>query len=183
MASNADSLYAVAAELLAAAASILAGTPAGAPANQYVAHGPPAYDCCDSLIVSVGTLQYGNFSRAPRNSQAPGYVDPRAMVVPIVPLAITVLRCANKQALPSGGLAVRNASLAAINSDAQIVYRDGWSLFCGINKMTRGQTLFAGLPCRAFEIDGALPISPEGGCLGWTLDLNVQLDGFDPAGA
>lgn len=180
MASNQASLYAAAAELLAAATTILAGTPAGAPTNRYVAHGPPAYDCCDSLIVHAGALQYGDFSRGATGSTR---IDPRAMVVPIVPLTITVLRCANQQAMPGGGIVIRPAQLAAIQADAQKVYADGWSLFNGIAKMTRDQTLFAGLPCRTFEVDGVLPVSPEGGCLGWTLDLHVQLDGFDPPGA
>lgn len=177
MASNQGSLYAAAAELLAAATTILAGTPAGAPTNRYVAHGPPAYDCCDSLIVNAGTLQYGSYTRG-----ATLVPDPRMPVVPMIPLTITVLRCVNRQAMPEGGTAIRPAALTAIQADAQKVYADGWSLFCGINKMTRDGALFAGLPCRPFEIDGALPVSPDGGCLGWTLNVLVALDGFDPPG-
>lgn len=180
MPSNADSLYGIAAELLASAAAILAGTAAGAPTNQYVAHGPPAYDCPDSLIVHAGPLQWGDFSRGAQGSPR---VDPKMFVVPVVPLTITALRCVNRQAMPSGGVAIRNAQLAAINADAQKVYADGWSLFIGINKRYRAGTLFAGYPCRVFEVDGALPVSPEGGALGWTLDVHVQLDGFDPPGA
>lgn len=180
MASTADSLYQVAVELLSRSAAILAATPAGAPTNQYVAHGPPAYDCCDSLIVHAGTLQYGDFSRGATGSPR---VDARFPVVPVVPLTITALRCVNQQAMPQGGVQIKPAQLASIAADAQKVYRDGWSLLCGIYKMQREQTLFAGYPCRVFEVDGVLPISPEGGCLGWSLDVHVQLDGFDPAGA
>lgn len=180
MASNSDSLYGIAAELLTRAAAILAGTPAGAPANQYVSQGPPAYDCCNLLTVHAGVLVYGGFRRGADGTIQP---DPRMHVVPTVPLTITVLRCANQQALPSGGLQIQNAKLAAINQDSQVVYRDGWCLFNGINKAQRDGSLFAGWPCRPFEIDGALPLSPDGGCLGWTLDVHVALNGFDPAGA
>jgi hypothetical protein len=178
--STSDSLFAVATELLAKSAAILAGTPAGAPANQYVAHGPPAYDCPESLIVNTGALSYGGFRRSGETSYTE---DPKMHVVPIAPLTVTVLRCVNRQAMPSGGLAITPASLAAIQADAQIVYRDGWSLFCGLRKAYRDGTLFSGFPCRFYDMSDALPVAPEGGALGWTLDVVVQLDGFDPAGA
>lgn len=181
MPSTSDSLFSIATELLARSTAILAGTPAGAPTNQYVAHGPPAYDCPDSLIVNVGTIAYGPFSRGPSTGTAAP--DPKSFVVPIVPLTVTLLRCVNRQAMPSGGVQVRPATLTAIQADAQIVYRDGWSLFCGLRKGYRDGTLFAGFPCRFYDMTGALPVAPEGGALGWTLDVLVQLDGFDPAGA
>jgi hypothetical protein len=179
--SNADSLYGLAAELLAKSAAILAASVNGAPTNQYVAHGPPAYDCPDSLIVNTGAVAYGPFARGP--SQGTAVLDPKSHVVPLVPLTVTVLRCVNQQAMPSGGVAIQPAKLAAVQADAQKVYRDGWSLFCGLRKMNRDGTLFAGFPCRFYDMTGALPVSPEGGALGWTLDVIVQLDGFDPAGA
>lgn len=179
MPSNQDSLYAAATSLLGAAATVLAGTPAGAPATQYVAHGPPVYDCADSLIVHAGTLQYGDFRRGATDAMMR---DPRMGVVPMVPLTIVVLRCVNRQAMPQGAVGMRNAQAAKIQADAEIVYRDGWSLFNGIHKLNRAQALFAGYPCRVFEIDGVLPVSPEGGVLGWTMDVHVMLDGFDPPG-
>lgn len=180
MANTQDSLFTAASGLLAAGVAILAGTPAGAPKHQYVAHGLPAFDCPDSLIVSVGTLQYGDFASGATDALTR---DPRMHVVPIVPLTLIALRCVNAQAMPQGGVTLRNAQAAKIQADAEIVYRDGWSLFNGIHQMQRAGTLFAGYPCRAFEIDGVLPVSPEGGTLGWMLDVHVQLDGFDPPGA
>lgn len=182
MASNEDTLYDAATTLLAAAAQILAGTPAGAPTHRYVAHGPPAYDCPDSLIVHAGILQYGDFKRGGMDAFS-SLRDPKMPVVPMVPLTITVLRCVNAQAMPAGGVAIRSPNLAKIAEDAEIVYRDGWSLFCGIHKLYRDGALFPGYPCRAFEIDGTIPVSPEGGALGWTMDVQVQLDGFTPPGA
>jgi hypothetical protein len=181
VASTADSLFAIAQELLAKSAAILAATPAGAPANQYVAHGPPAYDCPDSLIVNTGTIGYGPFARGPSTGTAA--IDPKSFVVPVVPLTVTALRCVNQQAMPSGGVAIRPAKITAVQADAQVVYRDGWSLWCGLRKATRENTLFAGFPCRFYDMSGALPVSPEGGALGWAIDVVVQLDGFDPAGA
>lgn len=178
MASNADSLYGIAAELLAKSAAILAALPAGAPKNQYVAHGPPAYDCPDSLIVNTGMLGYSDYTRG-LNART----DPKMPLVLVAPLTLTVLRCVNQQAMPSGGVQIRPALLAAIQADAQKVYADGWALFVGINQAYQDGSLFAGHPCRPFEISGGLPVSPEGGALGWTLDVIVALDGYAVPGA
>jgi hypothetical protein len=177
--SDSESLFGAANQLLIVAAAILAQTPAGAPTRQFVSHGPPAFDCCDTLCVHAGLIQYADFRRSPPDS-AGGMNDPKAHVVPYIPLVVTALRCANAQ--PSGGLQVTLPTAAALSLDAQVVYRDGWSLYIGLNEANRNGTLFTGWPCRAFEIDGALPISPDGGCLGWAVGVNVQIDGFDVAG-
>lgn len=175
---NASSLYGAAAELLAKAVSILAGTPGGAPANQYVSHGPPAYDCCSTVTVHVGQLNMGPFRRG---AEGTTIFDPlQTNVVPTVPLVITALRCASAQ--PQGGMQISLPAAAKIAEDAALVYADGWSLFIGVNKAFRDNTLFSGFPCRPFQVDPAIPISPEGGCLGWAISLQVALDGFDPPG-
>lgn len=174
---DASSLYGIAAELLVKSAAILAGTPAGAPTNQYVSQGAPPYDCCDTLTVHCGVLGYSPTTRG----IPPGIVNPQMMVTPRVPLTVTALRCA--KANPQGGVVITLPTPSQINTDAQTVYGDGWSLFCGLTKANRDKTLFAGYPCREFEIIGATPVSPEGGCLGWVVDCRVELDGFDPAGA
>lgn len=177
MPSTADSLYGIASELLATAVAILAGTAAGAPANQYVSHGPPAYDCPNTVAVNAGMIQY-----APNLQKGPGGIfDPRMDVQILVPLTITALRCAT--ALPQGGAVITLPTAAKINADAQMVYADGWSLFCGVRNANRDGTLFTHWPCRVLEIDSAIPIAPEGGVLGWSLTLHIQLDGFDPVGA
>lgn len=178
MTSTADSLYGIAAELLAKSVAILAATTAGAPANQYVSHGEPPYDCCDTLTVHVGMLRYGAFKLGADEST--GVRDPKMPVVPVLPLVVTALRC--MRAMPQGGLQISLPTPAVMAADAQAVYSDGWSLFCGIGNAFRAGSLFAGYPCRPFEVDPALPVAPEGGCLGWTLTVQVALDGFDPPG-
>lgn len=175
---DASSLYGAAAELLAKSAAILDALPAKAPANQFVSHAPPAYDCCNTLTVHAGTIIYGAFRRGAEGSVLN---DPKMHVVPMIPLIVTVLRCQNAQ--PQGGLEITLPTAAQMAADAQAVYADGWTLYCGLNTAFRDGSLFAGFPCRAFEIDGALPIAPQGGCLGWAIAVQVQLDGFDPVGA
>jgi hypothetical protein len=85
--------------------------------------------------------------------------------------------------MPQGGLQFHEPQVAAMLSDAQKVYEDGWSLFNGIRKLVNANTLFAGYPCRIWDISDTIPVAPEGGALGWMLTVRVQLDGFDPPGA
>lgn len=177
---NAQSLYGLATDLLASAVAVLAGTPGGAPSTQYVSHGPPPFDCCDTVTVHVGTLTYapGISRTAP---QGGAQADPKMPIVLVVPLTITALRCQNAQ--PAGGLQITLPAASAMQADAQAVYADGWSLMCGIRKRILDNTLFPGHPCRIWDFDNVLPVSPEGGCLGWTMSLYVALDAFDPPGA
>jgi hypothetical protein len=176
-----DSLYEVALELLTASAAILATTSGGAPTNRLVVHGLPAFDCCDSLFVSVGTLSYDSLMRQPPGG-APGSMRASQMpVVPIVPLTVTALRCVSRQAMPEGGLAIRAADADAIQTDARAVYADGWSLLCGLYHAHKDGSLFADYPCRVSEVGAVIPVAPEGGCLGWAVVVTVTLDGFTPA--
>lgn len=180
MASTATSLYDLAAELLTVAAGILAATPSGAPAAKYVSQGPPAIDCPNQLTVHAGLVAYAqDLSRGGRDS---AIIDPRFPVVPMVPLTITAMRCVSKQAMPSGGVQMRDPQLTAIQADAKVCYIDAWSLFNGLRRAQREGTLFAGYPCRKFDIGGVIPLAPEGGALGNMVTLEVQLDGYDADG-
>lgn len=179
MTSTATSLYDLAAELLAVASGILAATPSGVPAAKYVSQGPPAIDCPNQLTVHAGIVAYAqDLSRG----GADGIIDPRFPVVPMVPLTITAMRCASKQALPSGGAQLKLPQITAIQADAKVCYIDAWSLFNGLRRAQREGTLFAGYPCRKFDIGGCIPLAPEGGALGNMVTLEVQLDGYDAAG-
>lgn len=174
--SDADSLYAVAHELLEVAAAILATTPAGAPTIQFVSHAPPPYDCCDTLAVHVGMIEYRTLRRGALGANV---LDPRVPVVPVVPLTITALRC--QTAVPTGGLQIDLPTAAQISADAQVLARDGWALFNGIGNAYRDGSLFAGFPCRVADVDALMPVAPEGGCLGWLLMVSVDLDGYTPS--
>lgn len=174
MPSTATSLYDLAAELLAASASILATTTAGAPSIQYVSAGPPAYDCCDQLTVDVGILTYGPFNADVIAGDA--YARLTDNVVNLVPLNVTHLRCAN--AKPTGGVKVTLPQAAKMTLDAQTVYEDGWVLWNGLRGAARTGALFEGTPCRIFALSGAQVIAPEGGCVGFGVTLVVELDGY-----
>lgn len=175
--SDAESLYDVAHELLVKAAAILDTTPAGAPTIQFVSHAPPPYDCCDTLAVHVGVVEYRTLRRGALSGT--GAPDPRVPVMPQVPLTITALRC--QTAVPTGGIQIDLPTAAQINADAQVVARDGWALFNGIGNAYRDGTLFEGFPCRVADVDALMPVAPEGGCLGWLLMVSVDLDGYTPA--
>lgn len=174
---DSGSLYGLAGELLTVAASILDTTPAKAPAVQFVCHGPPPYDCCGFVAVAAGPITYAAFSRG-SITMGGRTADPRMPVDPNIALVVYVLRCASAQ--PQGGLQITLPQAAAISKDAEVAAADGWSLWNGLRNRQRAGTLFAGWPCRVFDIDNALPLAPDGGCLGWAVTLNVGLDGYTP---
>ena len=173
---DSTSLYALAHELLLRCATLLAATPNGAPDDQYVSHGPPAFDCCNLLAVHAGVIGYAPLSRAPEG----GKLDPRVPVVPRVPLVVTVVRCAT--GLPEAGIEARGADPAKLDADAQVTYSDGWTLMNGLYNAYKANTLFPGFPCRVADLDSAQALPPGGGCIGWTIVLTVDLDGFTPTG-
>lgn len=177
---DASSVYALAVELLTASQQIIAATPGGPLTNAYISHGPPAYDCPDMLTVHVGVLQYAPQIRR-QAPTAPPQPDPKMPVVLVVPLTITALRCAH--AVPDGSLELALPTGDATASDAEKVYADGWSLMNGIRKKILNGSLFPGHPCRIWDFDNVTPVAPEGGALGWMMNLYVALDGFDPVGA
>ncbi len=59
------------------------------------------------------------------------------------------------------------------------LYADGWQLWNGLQTAKR-LGAFKGV-CREFALDPMLPIQPQGGFAGWTIPVEVQLDGFDVA--
>lgn len=179
MTTTASSLYDAANELLGKAKAILTAGANGAPAFCYVSHGPPPYDCCDMLTVHVGMIE--NDPDFLRTGTMGRHIDPKMPTVPRVPLTVTVLRCQN--ALPGGGTQITMPTAAQMDADAKRVSDDGWTLFCGLHKAYRDGSLFTGYPCRPVEVGSALPVAPEGGCLGWAIAVMIELDGFDPAGA
>lgn len=154
----------------------LALLPAGTPGRAYVAQGLAAIDC-EQLTVSVYTVV--NPGTAPVGAVLDRYFKvTRAHSVNIVPMTVQLVRCVpgvtqgNRQQpiLPS---------VAELAQSSAELYADGWQLWNGLQSAKR-QGAFAGV-CREFAMDPLLPIQPQGGFAGWTIPVEVQLDGFDVA--
>lgn len=172
---DSTSLWGVASALLVQAASILDTTPAKAPAIQFVSHGPPPFDCCGMLAVAVGQITYEPVARGAPPYRTP---DPKMGVVNRVPLTVYALRCAT--AVPEGGIQITLPQAQKMSADAQATYSDAWALWCGLRNRHHAGTLFPGYPCRVYDVDLGQPIAPDGGCIGWSVAVHVDLDGYSP---
>lgn len=167
--SGQTSLYDLANELLGACAAGMAATPSGAPAYQAVVVGPPAFDCCPSLYVSVISL-------APH--ELPEVAPDMRQTRPSVPLATMqayLLRCIP---IVQGGLELTVPAPADLIASAQQVYRDGFTTYNLIRSRARSGTLFPSSPTRPVSVGSMMPVNPQGGCGGWMIPVTVELDGY-----
>lgn len=163
----ASDLHDLAADVLKACEQILDVTN-GAPERAYVSHGLPALDCdpCDQLAVNVT-----NIGEAPSTAADPLSPGVRKSRVNLTGLAVTIARC--YPTVDSRGRAPTADALTAASRDLNA---DAWALWNGLWRQ-RGD-LFAA--CDLVLFDGMVPISPEGGCAGWLLQIRFELGGYDP---
>jgi hypothetical protein len=168
-------LFDLADEMLNVCEGALQLIPAGCPDRAYVAHGLPAIDC-EQLCVSVYTTPWADTN--PRNATLDRQFKTKYGSLNLVFLTVSIVRCypgptANGRATP---ILPRVAELTAAS---QKIYEDGWQLWNGIQTAKR-LGAFAGV-CRELAMDPMLPIQPSGGFAGWTIPVEVQLDGFPVA--
>lgn len=172
MTTTATSLYDLAAELLTQTQAALATTPAGSPSRAYVSIGDPPFDCCDQLTVQTAVDQadagVSNKLDVQRRLQY-GSVN-------LVALKVTIIRCHPVASAQQDQVAF--PSVSVLTTVAQSSYQDAWVTWNYLQKKHRDNALFAGFPCRPVSISALTPITPEGGCAGWTLQVLVELDGY-----
>ena len=93
------------------------------------------------------------------------------MKVPLVGLVATATRC-----LPTGDN--QNPPTAAELEDAAAqINADGWALWNHVYNLIRADLLFT--LCGEVFWDGLRSINPQGGCGGYTLNLRVELSGYE----
>lgn len=173
----ATDLHAVALEFLAACAAALdAETAAGAPARQFVSHGPPAWDCCPMLAVHVGTAQVAA-TRVGTGALAPGHRIALTGLVQQPTLTATILRC---HPYTEDGDPVDPALLTL---EAAETNADLWAIRNWIPARVNDGSLFTGGACREVELDTAVALTVEGLCAGWLIPLRLTLDGYLPPDA
>jgi hypothetical protein len=170
----ASDVYDLAAELLAATQAALATTTGGMIDRSFVSPGLPALDCCPQCSVHVPQLaEFGADIQLPQTPMTPAHRT-RTGWVNGVTLVITVVRCG--PTLKKNGDPPDPGPLSAA---AQLVLEDAWAVWCDLHERHRDGSLFAG-ECRAVYIDPALAFVPQGTCVGWTLTVRAELDGYDP---
>lgn len=175
--SDQDSLYAVASELLGAAASILGW----GSARKYVSVGEPAYDCCPQLTVQVQRVEDGPIGpTAPQTGASGARIGQRLGRVVIATLQIDVIGCVPTGDMGAQANTYRPPAVADLEASSAEIYAWGWALRNGLSSLKRQGDLFGG-SCQWVDLGIAIPITPEGGCAGWRIPITVQLDGYDPA--
>lgn len=167
----ASSVYDLAAELLAAANTALATTAEGAITRAFVSPGIPALDCCPQLTVHATQIgEAGQLGQSPLG----GGHHPQTQWVPLIGLMVTVVRCS--PTTTDGGKVPTATALddaaARVDADAWAIWNEFWARF-------RDGTLMVGT-CKVKYIDPALPLTPQGGCAGWTIPVRVEQDAYDP---
>jgi hypothetical protein len=164
-----EDLYALEQELLDASVESLDTIPTfapalgGAPERSYISPGLPAFDCCDQLTVHTPSILDSPFSP----DSATGRSARSASVITIS-LVTTITRC-----IPGG----TEPDVLDLVAPTQQIAADGWALRNHLLGMIRSDELFT--ICDEVFWDGLRFVNPQGGCAGWTLNLRVQLDGYE----
>lgn len=139
----------------------------GAPERAFVTGGTPALDCCDQL--TVGPLPIREADTAPINLGA-GTRHKQDFRINLVGMQVTITRCLdwNSDQLPTP--AVQEAV-------AEQVAADGWALWNYIWNLARSGGIFS--LCDQVYFDSLSPLTPSGGCYGWTLNIRAELHGYE----
>jgi hypothetical protein len=164
-----EDLYDLQQELLDASVASLDTIPTfapglgGAPERSYVSPGLPAFDCCDQLTVHTPAILDSPFSP----DSATGRSARSASVI-TVSLVVTATRCVPGEPEPA---------VVDLLAPTQQISADGWALRNHLLNMIRSDELFS--ICSEVFWDGLRYVNPQGGCAGWTVNLRVQLDGYE----
>lgn len=171
----ADALHQVCLELLAVCAQAVEATVGGPIERRFVSPGLPAWDCCPQLTVHAGGPAEAN--TAPLAAALD--IGHRANVqgrVNLVLLTITVLRCV--PVAGDRGLELPHPS--AIEQAAAEVNEDVWAIWNHLFTEKRDGRLFGG-KCRELMFAGSVSVATSGGCAGWQIPVQVELDGYRTA--
>lgn len=167
-----DDLYQLAAELRDVATEALDSIPdfaglealEGAPERVFVSPGAPVADCCEFLAVHVNSIA-DRFAR-PADGGAPKLNIPR--------LIVTSMRC-----VPQGEgeeHTYQPPTVVALEEAARQLDADGWALWNHIYNLIEAEQFLT--RCAHVAFVQMQSIAPEGGCAGWQLAFDAQLDGY-----
>lgn len=151
----------LAAEVLAAIVAAYADEAIDLPARQYVADGPPAYDC-EQVVVALVRLYPG----LPflENPSAPVL---QATLLRTVTLAVHVVRC-----IPTVSDRGKAPSAAVLGASGVRVLTDAYMVPTSLVRAWHAGT-FRGR-CESFGIREAVPAEPSGGFGGTIVTMDAQ---------
>ena len=139
----------------------------GAPERAFVSAGTPALDCCNQLTVNAAPI--GEAPTAPLEMGA-GTRHQQGFRKNYVGFVITVTRCGEWTDLPPPA-----DELQAI---AEQTNADAWALWNYLWNQERSGALFT--ICGGVFNDRLAPLTPSGGCHGWTFSFRAEVEGYEP---
>lgn len=166
------------AELLAASVVALevSRTGVAVPSRQYISHGRPAVDFCQTGILVV----YGDAPsiqlRGPNPRQDIAEQAGQFMLMAIAEMFVEMWRCVPN--LDDTGVAPTAAQLTASATQLAI---DAHALWTGLVRAQTGGTLFpAGMSNVRAEFGDPTPIGPQGGMAGWRMKVRYPMSDLGP---
>ena len=123
-------------------------------------------DCCGELVVWTQTL-------ADQQSQIPEPKQLRHGKQPLLTIIVRATRCA--PTMKEEGGKIRFPDPADLQAAAKMVEQDGWALWNHISWSLRHGELKK--ICAGAYRDGAVKLTPQGGCVGWTFTFRYPLEG------
>lgn len=157
-------LHATAVEVKDACVALLAETSGGAVDFAFVSPGEPALDCCPALFVHVSAV--GEADTIAVNPLSAG-LRHRTGRSNLATLLVTFVRC-----VPADD----PVDVVALEAAAAQTNEDAWMLWTQLYRQQQDGTLF-GL-CETVFFDGISPLSIQGGCAGWVMQIRIELPGF-----
>ncbi len=156
---------------LAGLAPATTGRPA--PSTAAISHGPPPLAwCCNDGMLTVHLVEVSHQLSVTELPQA------HCAIVPMAKFEITIARC--WPTMDDSG------HLAAVDMDeaAGDLLEDLWSVLTELYDRLFDATVFPGqITCEQVVIGSATPLEAQGGCAGWTLEVEVYLNDSGPIGS
>lgn len=161
--SNPDLLWNAGQNLLAAAITALQDNGLRVPEHQIISWHAPAWDCCDHLGVYIDDIKPNSASESAQTRN----VARVAGTVLEASVILTFIGCAAVgDPIPTD---------AAINANAQEMYRNAWTLYLELVCRFHAGELSVGDGCAIGRVGKLSPRPPMGGCEAFTITFTLQL--------
>lgn len=174
MPSTVSSMFDLADEYLAAIVAAMTSTTAGAPDRAWVAPGQPAWetDCAQACVFIPALTEEGTAPLGPPMQVGLRHKGNRVNLVSMAGFAV---RCADVS--EANQQVYQPPFDATLSGQARAVYEDGWAIWNTVTAMVNDDTLFGGR-CGDVHFDLGNPLVPQGGLVGWQVNLRVELNGY-----
>lgn len=167
-------MYQIAEDFLNAIVDAMATTDAGTPDRSFVAPSQPVFEtnCAQAAVQVLSLTEEGTRDTSPAMQPGLRHARGRVNLVGMVGYAI---RCAD---ISEGNQNVYQPLFdATLSGQAKAVYQDGWAIWNYVTAAIRANILFQG-PCGDVHFDGGVPMTAQGGLVGWQFTVRAELAGY-----